>query len=55
VGLRADLDTQARAEGLELWVAPPERRSWSSGGGVDCMGDIFILNEMWVQCKIYIF
>jgi hypothetical protein len=33
VGLRADLDTQARAEGLELWVAPPEGRSWSSGGG----------------------
>jgi hypothetical protein len=23
-------------------------------GGVDCMGDIFILNEIWTQGKIYI-
>jgi hypothetical protein len=29
-------------------------RSPLGGGGVDCMSDIFILNEILVQGKIYI-
>jgi hypothetical protein len=34
-------------EVLKLWGVPP-------GGQVDCMRDIFIVNEIWVQGKIYI-
>jgi hypothetical protein len=30
-------------------------RGWASGQvGVDCMRDLFILNEIWAQGKIYI-
>jgi hypothetical protein len=37
--------------------APSRGRRWSSGGRgalVDCMWDIFILNVIWVEGKIYI-
>jgi hypothetical protein len=40
----------------KLWGAsPPRERCWSSGGSrVFCKKDIFILNDVWPQDKIYI-
>jgi hypothetical protein len=47
-------DETPNPEVLKLWGAPGRGLSWSSGGGgVDCMRDIFILNEIWVQGKMY--
>jgi hypothetical protein len=34
-------------------AGPRGGHCWPSGGGVDCMRDIFILNEIWAQDKIY--
>jgi hypothetical protein len=34
---------------------PPGRCFWSTGGGgFVCVRDIFILNEIWAQVKIFI-
>jgi hypothetical protein len=44
-------------EVLKLWATPPAGGGAAVGtlrGRVDCMGDISILNEIWVQGKIYI-
>jgi hypothetical protein len=46
-----------RPEVLKLCPPPPR---WGDvgllgRGPVGCMRDIFVLNEIWVQCKIYIF
>jgi hypothetical protein len=46
---------ETRPEVLKLWGAPPEGAQlvlWD--GRVGCTRDIILLNEMWVQSKIYI-
>jgi hypothetical protein len=40
------------SEVLKLWGVSP-LVLWG-GGGVYCMRDLFSLNEIWVQVKIYI-
>jgi hypothetical protein len=39
---------------LKLWGTLPRGRFWSSGGRVVCVMDIFILNKIYAQDKIYI-
>jgi hypothetical protein len=47
--------TYCRAEVPNLWDMPPGEALLALGGAwVVCMRDIFILNEIWVQDKIYI-
>jgi hypothetical protein len=41
------------AEVLKLWGAPQGAQMVLWGLRVDCMTDIFILNEIWVKGKIY--